>query len=899
MKSVYTAHVITHGHMDIEWYMPLRSFRFWIQEALDRLLDTPESGIVPYVLDGQIYPLLSYLEMNPCRSEAVLKATAAKKLCIGPFYTQFDEWLPSGEGMVRNCLYGIKVSEQFGSPMRVGYLPDNFGHPGQLPQILRGFGIDSLLFMRGMPYIAEDFPDEFRLIGLDGSELIGVHFRDAYARLYGKTLEEHLPQFRPPMQHMPYYDGYISYEHLMELTTVEDPSEYATQMIVYAQKAKAYFPSGHIPIMIGCDHSPPHIGLYKAIDAANRQQEEICFIGDTPEAYISALREGTNIPKVYGELLGSRFQYLLLGALSTRSWIKRMHFAAEALLERYAEPLDTFAFMIGGRDHRLLLDEVWKLLFLNQAHDGIHGSSIGEVHTEMEGRYNSVRQICAGICHRALEQLGSLIEGANNKSLLFYVPVSTPCPQYAELWLPAGKEARLRFISADGRRLAVQILRRPPPERNELGQLRNEPYPFAESERALVEVSGSGFCTAFFADSAGNTPPECSEENPLQWGSDFIENEYLRITAAYGLINILDKETGMVYFGQNLILEEEETGDYWDTSPAWIPGEEVYSSRGRFTAMVREHGPVRAILAVETIMNVPSSFQDGRRSFERTDITLSFQVALYRKIKRVDVTLTINNTAKDHRMSLLVKPFIKTSEIICRTAFGTIRRSLEPIRQPGEKLIQPHTRLFPFREYAALEDHACGFGIAVKGLYDYTSVVDDITGDVGLKLTLLRGVGNMTRLNTKMRQGMAAMYPETPDAQCLGVQTFEYSFLPYRVGGVQTAEILADSFLYPPMAHQIKTRRKPGILPRLWYWKDENIRFSCFKRSWDGNHYILRLYESRGIKTALNLSLPGFAAASRCMLDETQAVPIPMTGGSLTLNCKPYEIITLLLEVSR
>lgn len=34
--------------------------------------------------------------------------------------------------------------------MPVGYVSDTFAHVAQLPQILRGFGIDSFVFMRGM-----------------------------------------------------------------------------------------------------------------------------------------------------------------------------------------------------------------------------------------------------------------------------------------------------------------------------------------------------------------------------------------------------------------------------------------------------------------------------------------------------------------------------------------------------------------------------------------------------------------------------------------------------------------------------------------------------------------------------------------------------------------------------
>jgi hypothetical protein len=238
----YTACVITHGHLDVEWYQPLKSFAFWTAQALERLMAQEDPA--PYGLDGQVFPLEEYLEnMRPDTRGALEALIRRGALKIGPFYTQFDEWIPDPEAMVRNCLWGCLRGERMGGAMRVGYLPDNFGHPTQLPQILRGFGIDSLLFMRGMPYIEEDFPDEFTLAGPDGSTLRATHFRDGYSRIYGKGIEnfaeDFLPQFRPA----PYYDDYISYEHYLEMTVIDDPDRHAREMIAYVQKTGAHFPS--------------------------------------------------------------------------------------------------------------------------------------------------------------------------------------------------------------------------------------------------------------------------------------------------------------------------------------------------------------------------------------------------------------------------------------------------------------------------------------------------------------------------------------------------------------------------------------------------------------------------------------------------------------------------------
>ena len=139
-----TGFVITAGHLDIEWYQPLRSYRFWTLEIFEELKKASRSeDFNSYVLDGQVYPLEQYLEVVPDDEEEIRRIISEGKLAIGPFYTQYDEWLPSPESIIRNCLYGQRLAMHYGGYMRAGYLPDNFGHPLQLPQILQNFQICS------------------------------------------------------------------------------------------------------------------------------------------------------------------------------------------------------------------------------------------------------------------------------------------------------------------------------------------------------------------------------------------------------------------------------------------------------------------------------------------------------------------------------------------------------------------------------------------------------------------------------------------------------------------------------------------------------------------------------------------------------------------------------------
>ena len=69
-----------------------------------------------------------------------MELAEAGRLTMGPWYTLPDEFLVSGETLVRDIQLGLRRAVEFGGAMEIGYLPDMFGHVAQMPQILRQFG---------------------------------------------------------------------------------------------------------------------------------------------------------------------------------------------------------------------------------------------------------------------------------------------------------------------------------------------------------------------------------------------------------------------------------------------------------------------------------------------------------------------------------------------------------------------------------------------------------------------------------------------------------------------------------------------------------------------------------------------------------------------------------------
>src|SRR5690349_16355790 len=137
-----TLHLISHTHWDREWYQTFQQFRLRLVHLVDDLLEilATDRHFQHFMLDGQTIVLEDYLQIRPEREAELRTLVQNGRILIGPWYVQPDEFLISPEAIIRNLLEGDRIAKQFGPKMMIGYSPDTFGHIGQLPQILRGFG---------------------------------------------------------------------------------------------------------------------------------------------------------------------------------------------------------------------------------------------------------------------------------------------------------------------------------------------------------------------------------------------------------------------------------------------------------------------------------------------------------------------------------------------------------------------------------------------------------------------------------------------------------------------------------------------------------------------------------------------------------------------------------------
>lgn len=149
-----TIHIIGHAHMDMNWLWPYSETRKMTHDNIRQdiaLLDKFPDFVM---LQSQINIYKHIETIDPPLFEKVKKYVSEGRFELaGGMWSEGDCNMSGGEAICRSFLVGQRFCyDHFGKIAHVGWLPDNFGHVSQFPQILKLCGCDYFYFMRCNPY---------------------------------------------------------------------------------------------------------------------------------------------------------------------------------------------------------------------------------------------------------------------------------------------------------------------------------------------------------------------------------------------------------------------------------------------------------------------------------------------------------------------------------------------------------------------------------------------------------------------------------------------------------------------------------------------------------------------------------------------------------------------------
>ena len=913
---------VVHTHWDREWYQPFQQMRARLVAMADRMIPLVESGEIPFFhFDGQTIVLDDYLEVRPAMAPRLRALIRAGKIQVGPWYVLADSFLVSGESLIRNLEIGIETARRFGRPLEVGYLPDQFGHIAQLPQILAGFGFRTAVLWRGVG--ADVAANRFTWEALDGSALSTVYLPFGYSNGANLPLE-----------------------------SVESFIARANQIVT---RERAFADGGPILVMTGTDHTEPDPRLAARIREA-RETSDLSFELGPLEGFVNradALAPN-GLAHHHGELRSPLRAHLLPGVTSARTWIKQRDFANCYALERLADPLAALASALGEtQKHREFLELAWRLELQNHPHDSICGCSVDQVHTDMRYRFDQATIIAENVVRAAAAEVLERGEGTQGAAIAVFNPSFTRRALVAgEVELP-DPAASYFMTGADGARIpiAVEVARAARAFEMDLRASEFKPMVAALSHPTLMGRTVNGYkltqagdhrvelaltmsraatsaldleefrhairtqipddamiriratnvarcAIAFVADNltqAGFTFYRMEREAtpPAQAAPrDWIENEFYRLRPTSTGIEIEDLRAG-----RRLALHFEDDGDRGDEynfDP--VPGAATITSPAKISSRVAEDGPARKRIVLALEYAIPAALARGRAArHARTEpLEIELQATLYAGLDRVDLEARVNNRSRDHRLRVAVSTPVAASESVHDTSFGILRRSLASAEAKGIEDVYPTG---PHRTFTAVESADFSAALISRGIYE--AEVRAEPAGTSILLTLLRAVGWLSRSDLATRRGGAGPELETPGAQELGEHRFEFALATARCGLLEGGIVQrAAAYTAPP-----RMFTAPGAIEApqgLISCDNPRVAFSTARPGTRAGSYCARVFSNSAETEHAQFSFPGAMRARVVDLAGNAVKRAGMRrkrGGALELELRPFEIVTF--EVSR
>lgn len=881
----YTMHVISHTHWDREWYLTFQQFRLRLVDLIDHLLEILDTDpdFKHFNFDGQTIVLEDYLQIRPQNERKLRKYIEQGRILVGPWYQLNDEYLVSGESTIRSLLIGHRLSEKFGTPMKVGYIPDQFGNISQMPQIFRGFGIDNAIFGRGVQLVG-DRKMEFCWESPDGSRVL------ASLMAYWYNNAQWFPS-----------DTDKAVEYVEAIRDRMAPGVATPELL----------------LMNGVDHLEAQAGLPDILRRANKRLQGDRLVHSTLPAYVEAVkqdmeREKTELKVFRGELREDRGGSCLAGTLSSRMYLKQANHATENWLEKYAEPSSVFAWTLGRDYPSDFLNYAWKLLMQNHPHDSICGCSLDQVHDEMVPRFQQVQQLAEEFTTRSLSHIAGMIETAGpsteNPSPAPYalvvfnplnwertdrvrttidIPVSDPVRDRPAVD-PARDIHAIELRDADGKVIPYHLLEQSLAAKQVLSPIE---LPLAmmvrrfEIEFVAENVPSCGYKT--FSIRPVDAQPDFSGlASDLAIGDGFVSNGIVEMRAVGGGITVrsfASPQSGE--FVQVGVLEDGgDVGDeYLYRRPA---NDTVVSTAGtspRVTVLASD--PVSATIRIEGVMSLPASATpDGSaRSGETVDCPYTSDFTITAGSPRVDCVTEFENRAKDHRLRVLFPSGISTDVSHAEGQFDILTR---PVRPPEDWVnAAPY---YPQRTWVNVTDGDRGLTIISNGLPEY-EVYDDPERTIAI--TLQRSVG---RLSGGSDAPGAKL---TPGAQWLGAHRFEYAILPHA-GDWRVAKVWQQANQHDVPMACAQTGAHGGDLPMEMSFlrvTPPELIVTAIKKAEDRDTVIVRFFNILDKKVHnAEISMEGTNSARTTNLNEEPGRELLMdANGTVKLDLPAKKIATI------
>ena len=904
MEKKFHIHVLSNTHWDREWYMSHEKYMARLVELCDRLLDILEKEKdYIFITDGQFSMVDDYLQAKPEKRELVEKFVKEGRLEVGPWITQPLETLVSGEAMVRNLHYGIEGSEKLGKAMRFSYEVDEFGHASQTPQVLKGFGIDAALAWRGMPVGAKT---AFEWVSPDGTSVIMLYTNCGYGEATAMPMNEE--------------------DYVEDIDGVKLNRMGLNNRVPYLTKFRDDYSEVNTQMWLnGIDHSFAQPDILQVIDKISEMFPELDVKQTTCEAFFEAMKnaykeKGIEMAKVEGELMYTAEQ-LLESTHSCHPRQKLKHYKTERFLERHFEPSLSLSWLAGFDNKDWAQRRAWKYVLENHAHDTLGCTSVNEVYEEAMARYGCSLSLAQQISDQAQRELMSCITDFPSIFVLNTSPFDIKGTKEFTIDVPEGYGTdNFEIIDEEGNKLPFVITEKLPTVDIRFNPRRGHPtWTDAVTIKALVsipEVKAFGW-KKFTFTGKGSAAEETDVANdyitkqyrnrPYYYHSQAInvmENEYLKCTInPNGTVDMLDKTTNKLYPSQFTF---EDSGDVFNVYVHIPPymNKIVYSTGCQSEITKLYDTELGASYEVKLTLRVPEGKGEfDNRSKVYTNIDIKMVLTLLKGERNLRAELTINNTAKEHRLRVLFPTYLAdATKSRGGQPYDVVERAIK-YEGSYEGLAEQPYATHPMQDICDVSGANAGLTVAAEGIYEYECMD---TEEKALALTCLRSINSIDA-----KFGRAELYDLT-EAENLASITYKLALYPHDGDWRKVYKDAIGYLTYPVFALD----RMPEVAVMTDYVKPyhtlpteggavalegENVMMTAIKKAYNSDSLIVRVlsYSDKEETAKLKLTFPGkeIKAAYYCDLDENRVEAIANDGNAFDIKLRKAQIATYEIEM--
>jgi alpha-mannosidase len=785
-----------HAHLDLAWLWPVSETMRKGRRTFASVLSLMER-YDDFVFNQSSAQLYRWIETgSPEIFERVRRRVEEGRWePVGGSWVEADCQIPSGESMVRQMLYGQRYfQEKFGHRSRVAWLPDAFGFSPALPQLLRGAGMEGFFTYKLNWSETNEFPyDLYEWEGIDGSTVIAHDFENPGQDYNGNITPR---------------DIYGTWRNF------EGKRHHAESLFSFGWGDGGGGPS---------EQMLENYARMKSFPAMPRLR-----MAHVDEFFESLPREG--LPRWTGEL----YLELHRGTLTTQARVKKLNREGEhRLLE--AEAISTLAALHGGEYQREELEAAWKTLLLNQFHDILPGTSIGEVYEVTHKELADVVRQARKLRDRAL----SPPPEAEPALLVANVSLN---PRPFSVLLDA--ESRPEGVAdADGRPLPTQV--------TEGGEL------LVHAPDLSVPGLGWRTLTARHESTPGRRETQ-DVGAEVAGGRAVLDNGLLRVEVGEDgtLHSVYDREAGREVLAAHAnqlwaYTDKPRNWEAWDVDEGYEQEGEEISSVERIE--VTESGPLRASVRVI-------------RSWRGSIIAQTYR--LLSGSRRLDVESYVDWRERRVLLRTLFPLAIRSHETTSETMFGALRR-------PTHHNTPWDATRFEVSAHRFCDISEPGYGVALlnDGKYGH-SAKGNVVG-----ISLLR----------------SPLYPD-PFAD-EGEHRFTYSLFPHA-GDWTSAGVAREAFalnapLFPVRSQEDALPRGFSLVEA----EGPELALGSLKLAEDRDSVILRLYEPHGARgeCTLRFGRPVERVERVNLLEEAEG-PVEVHRGAVRLRVRPFEVVTLSVD---